>query len=312
MPFLRRANPQAHAGDAAAFRPGAGKRALAQPPQQRGGAAGRAMSGAKIKGWCPSLFEPDGGGRRFSGPGQAACGRDQRGAIAAAGGCGAGIWFGADRDHQPGEFSVAGVFGANRSRLCRRPCKRPGSPAPIGQAERRRNIVVACPLAPEMMAVARRLEAWLEQDDGVAGAAGEIRLCRGRLWRMSPISASCPAARRRLWFCRGMWPCRRPTPSPRRGRSLIHSCAWRATQAPRPRRLARPAGRHRPGGFLRRRGAHSRRLLRRPRGNTLPKWGRCRARSGWAWPMTGKRRDRSPSRGAPGPALRQWLVADDA
>ncbi|HEY1857827.1 hypothetical protein [Acidocella sp.] len=124
------------------------------------------MSGAKIKGWCPSLFEP-----MAAGDGLLVRVKPRVEGISAAQLRALGD---AARKYGSGRIEIT-----NRANFQARGFA-PESVAPFAvtmleaglasadpAAERRRNIIVAPGLGAEMMGFARQLEAWLEQDDSL-------------------------------------------------------------------------------------------------------------------------------------------------
>jgi precorrin-3B synthase len=157
-----------------------------------------------IKGWCPSLFEPmaaaDGLLVRVK-PRVAGISAAQLRALAdAAESYGSGRVEITNRAN----FQMRGLT-AESVRVFADAMRAAGLASADPAAERRRSIVVAAGLTPDMMAVALRLEAWLEQDDAlqalpakfgyavgeVAGVA-DICLLPGRVVLPGPIAV--PAA----------------------------------------------------------------------------------------------------------------------
>ncbi len=124
------------------------------------------MSGATIKGWCPSLFEPmvaaDGFLVRVK-PRVAGIRAAQLRALAdAADSYGSGRIEITNRAN----FQVRGL-SAQTAVAFAESMREAGLASADAAAERRRNIVVAARLAPDMMAAAFRLEAWLELDESL-------------------------------------------------------------------------------------------------------------------------------------------------
>jgi precorrin-3B synthase len=121
------------------------------------------MSGAKIKGWCPSLFEPMAAGDGLLvrvKPRVAGISAAQLHALAdAAEAYGSGRIEITNRAN----FQLRG-FCAQTVPAFTEAMRAAGLASADAAAERRRNILVAAGLEPDMMAVAQRLEAWLEQD----------------------------------------------------------------------------------------------------------------------------------------------------
>ena len=124
------------------------------------------MSGATIKGWCPSLFEPMAAGDGLLvrvKPFVAGIKAVQLRALAVA-----AQEYGSGRIEitNRANFQARG-FSAQTVPAFARAMQAAELASADEQAELRRNIVVACPPAPETLALARRLEAWLEQDDAL-------------------------------------------------------------------------------------------------------------------------------------------------
>jgi precorrin-3B synthase len=121
------------------------------------------MTGVNIKGWCPSLFEPmaagDGWLVRVK-PRVEGISAAQLRALADAGEA-----YGSGRIEitNRANFQLRG-FAAQTVPAFAEAMRAVGLASDDPAAERRRNIVVAAGLAPDMMEVAQRLEAWLEQD----------------------------------------------------------------------------------------------------------------------------------------------------
>jgi precorrin-3B synthase len=119
-----------------------------------------------IKGWCPSLFEPmaaaDGFLVRVK-PRVAGISAAQVRALADA-----AEVYGSGRVEitNRANFQVRG-FSAQTVSTFADSMRAAGLASADPAAERRRNIVVAAGLAPDMMAVAQRLEVWLEQDESL-------------------------------------------------------------------------------------------------------------------------------------------------
>jgi precorrin-3B synthase len=121
------------------------------------------MSGAKIKGWCPSLFEPMAAGDGLLvrvKPRVAGISAAQLHALVdAAEAYGSGrIEITNRANFQLRGFTAQTVPGFTEA------MRAAGLASADPAAERRRNILVAAGLEPDMTVVAQRLEAWLEQD----------------------------------------------------------------------------------------------------------------------------------------------------
>jgi precorrin-3B synthase len=124
------------------------------------------MSGAKIKGWCPSLYEPMAAGDGLLvrvKPRVVGISAAQLHALAdAAEAYGSGrIEITNRANFQLRGFTAQTVPGFTEAMHAA------GLASADAAAERRRNILVAAGLEPDMMQVAQRLEAWLEQDDAL-------------------------------------------------------------------------------------------------------------------------------------------------
>jgi sulfite reductase beta subunit-like hemoprotein len=122
------------------------------------------MNGPGIKGWCPSLFEPMAAGDGFLvrvKPRVEGISTAQLRALAEA-----GAKYGSGRIEitNRGNFQLRGFSAASVAPFAAAMLEA-GLASAEGQAERRRNIAVAPGLGADMMGFARRLEAWLEQDD---------------------------------------------------------------------------------------------------------------------------------------------------
>jgi precorrin-3B synthase len=121
------------------------------------------MSGAKIKGWCPSLFEPMAAGDGFLvrvKPRVEGIAAAQLRALADA-----GAEYGSGRIEitNRANFQLRG-FATETIAPFAEAMRAAGLASADAAAERRRNIIVATGLAADEMEIARRLEAWLEQD----------------------------------------------------------------------------------------------------------------------------------------------------
>jgi precorrin-3B synthase len=124
------------------------------------------MSGATIKGWCPSLFAP-----MAAGDGLLVRVKPRVDGISAAQ---LQALADAAQAHGSGRIEItnranfqARGFSASTVPAFAEAMQAAGLASADPAAERRRNIVVAGPLAPAMQKEARRLEAWLEQDDAL-------------------------------------------------------------------------------------------------------------------------------------------------
>ena len=122
------------------------------------------MSGSQIKGWCPSLFEP-----MAAGDGLLVRVKPRVEGISAAqlrALSDAATKYGSGRIEitNRANFQLRG-FAPETVPPFAAAMLEAGLASADQAAERRRNIVVAPTLGAEMMEVARRLEAWLEQDD---------------------------------------------------------------------------------------------------------------------------------------------------
>jgi precorrin-3B synthase len=139
---------------------------MAQPAQQRGRAIGGSMSAARVRGWCPSLFEP-----MAAGDGLLVRVKPHVGGVSAAQLrvlAAAAERFGSGRieitnraNFQLRGFSAETVPGFAAAML------KAGLASADPAAERRRNIFVSLWADPIGMALARQLEDWLERETGL-------------------------------------------------------------------------------------------------------------------------------------------------
>ena len=178
--FLHRANPAAHRAMLARFRQAAAAKFMAQPAQQRGRAVGGSMSAARVRGWCPSLFEPMAAGDGFLvrvKPHVGGVSAAQLRVLAAA-----AERFGSGRieitnraNFQLRGFSLETVPGFAAAML------EAGLASADPAVERRRNIFVSLSADPIGMALARQLEDWLEREAGLVALPAKFGFAVGEV-----------------------------------------------------------------------------------------------------------------------------------
>ena len=220
------------------------------------------MSGPEIKGWCPSLFEP-----MAAGDGLLVRIKPRVGGISAAQLrllADAAEAYGSGRVEitNRANFQLRG-FSAENIAPFAEAMRAAGLAGADAASERRRNIIVEPGLAPDMMEVAQRLEAWLEQDDALQPLPSKFGFAVGLVTDVADLCLLADGAAPLVvlpgnFAVRGGRPCRRGA-----GADPFF-LAVGAPMRTAPDTPARPFGRHRRRGFLRRCGACRRSLLRRP------------------------------------------------